>query len=208
MGLVALSPVAGGFYALSHGTAKAALFLVARRFPGRALQGWRERPLPAGVWWPLCIGSLSIVGLPPLAGFTAKAGLSAGLSLPLEVAVTLLSMGTAAAYARFWGAPLIHKPAGGHTASADSPEPPWSLGVILLVLALVVHGAAALPWTEKPAAAVAKTAMVLLGGWGLHQLLEGEGLRQRLRLPELEGLSDLLGGIGVVGAGLLVILNR
>lgn len=214
MGLVALSPVAGGFYALSHGTAKAALFLVARRFPNRALRGWRERPLPAGVWWPLCIGSLSIVGLPPLAGFTAKAGLSAGLSLPLEVAVTLLSMGTAAAYARFWGAPLIRRPAGssaasgGSAAGGESPEPAWSLGVILLVLALVVIGAAALPWTEKPATAAAKTALVLLGGWGLHHLLEAEGLRQRLRLPELEGLSDLLGGIGVVGAGLLVILNR
>jgi multicomponent Na+:H+ antiporter subunit D len=207
---VALSPVAGGFYALSHGTAKAALFLVARRFPGRALQGWRERPLPAGVWWPLCIGSLSIVGLPPLAGFTAKAGLSAALSLPLEVAVTLLSMGTAAAYARFWGAPLIRRPANGSSASGDTPEPAWSLGVILLVLALVVIGAATLTWTDKPVSAIAKSALVLLGGWGLHQLLEGEGLRQRLRLrlPELEGLSDLLGGIGVVGAGLLVILNR
>ncbi len=213
MGLVALSPLAGGFYALSHGTAKAALFLVARRFPSRALQGWRERPLPAGVWWPLGIGALSIVGLPPLAGFAAKAGLSGGLSQPLEVAVTLLSMGTAAAYARFWGAPLLRRPASVDCPSAGargeaSPEPAWSPGVLLLLLALLLIGAAALPWIASPASAAAKSALVLLGGWGLHHLLEGERWRERLWLPELEGFSDLLGGIGVVGAGLLVILNR
>ncbi|MCP9883542.1 proton-conducting membrane transporter [Synechococcus sp. ATX 2A4] len=210
MGLVALSPVAGGFYALSHGTAKAVLFLVARRFPGRALQGWRERPLPAGVWWPLCIGSLSIVGLPPLAGFAAKTDLSGALSLPLEVAVTLVSMGTVAVYARFWGAPLLHRtaPVVGLSSGGEAPEPAWSLGVILLVLALVVMGSATLPSTASPFSAVAKSAMVLLGGWGLHTLVEGLRLPERLRLPDLEGLSDLLGGIGVVGAGLLLILNR
>jgi multicomponent Na+:H+ antiporter subunit D len=210
MGLVALSPVAGGFYALSHGTAKAVLFLVARRFPGRALQGWRERPLPAGVWWPLCIGSLSIVGLPPLAGFAAKADLSGVLSLPLEVAVTLVSMGTAAVYARFWGAPLLRRtvPVVGLSSGGEAPEPAWSLGVILLVLALVVMGSATLPWTASPFSAVAKSALVLLGGWGLHTLVEGLRLPEKLRLPDLEGLSDLLGGIGVVGAGLLLILNR
>jgi len=130
MGLVAPSPVAGGFYALSDGTAKAVLFLVARRFPSRALQGWRDRPLPAGVWWPLCIGSLSIVGLPPLAGFAAKAGLSEGLSLPMDVAVTLLSMGTVAAYARFWVAPVFRRPAAvvGLNPGEEPPEPAWSLG--------------------------------------------------------------------------------
>jgi multicomponent Na+:H+ antiporter subunit D len=162
------------------------------------------------VWWPLCIGSLSIVGLPPLAGFAAKANLSAGLSLPLELTVTLLSMGTAAAYARFWGAPLIRKPAlvTGRQPDGQTLEPAWSLGVILLVLALVVLGAAAFPWTDKTAGALAKSALVLLGGWGLHTLLEGWRLPERVRLPDLEGLSDLIGGIGVVGAGLLLILNR
>lgn len=205
MGLVALAPVAGGLYALAHGLAKAALFLIARRFPSRALQGWGDRPLPGGVWWPLWIGSLSIVGVPPLAGYAAKSGLDGALHGPLALAVTLLSVGTAAVYGRLWGAPLSREP---QLAGDPSTDLSWSPGVVVLLLALVVVGAVALPWGPALATATAKTALVLLAGWGLHRLLEGLRWRERWRLPELERLSDLLGGIGVVGAGLLVILNR
>ncbi|MCP9841837.1 proton-conducting membrane transporter [Synechococcus sp. J7-Johnson] len=207
MGLVALAPVAGGIYALAHGLAKAALFLVARRFPSRALQGWATRPLPAGVWWPLWIGSFSIVGVPPLAGYAAKSSLDGALHGPLALAVTLLSVGTAAVYGRLWGAPLSREPQL-ELASDPGTDPSWSPGVLLLLLALVVLGVVALPWGPALASATATAALVLLGGWGLHRLLEWLRLRERWRLPELERLSDLLGGIGVVGAGLLVILNR
>lgn len=105
MGLVLLVPAAGGLYALGHGLAKSALFLVARRFPGRDLAGWAGRPLPTGVLVPLWIGSLSIVGVPPLLGFFAKSNLDRVLPGPTGLLLSLLSVGTAAVFARFWSAP-------------------------------------------------------------------------------------------------------
>jgi len=82
MGLVVLAPAVGGIYALGHGVAKAALFLGARRYPARDLAGWKSRPLPPGVWGPLWIASLSVAGLPPLLGFTAKYQLNKAISPP------------------------------------------------------------------------------------------------------------------------------
>ncbi|MCP9799133.1 proton-conducting transporter membrane subunit [Cyanobium sp. Lug-B] len=200
MGLVVLAPAAGGLYALGHGLAKAALFLVARRFPGRDLAGWARRPLAAGVWIPLWIGSLSIVGVPPLLGFFAKAGLDRTLPGPTGLLLSLLTVGTAAVYARLWGAPL-------REAAAPAPaEPAWSPGVLLLLAALVLLGAAeaSRSWSPELLPAAAKATLVLAAGVGLHRLLHPLRHRPWFRLPDLEAFPDLVGGIGVVGAGLLV----
>ncbi|MEA5443809.1 proton-conducting transporter membrane subunit [Cyanobium gracile] len=204
MGLVVLAPAAGGLYALGHGLAKAALFLVARRFPGRDLADWAGRPLPAGVWGTLWISSLSIVGVPPLLGFFAKSGLEKALPVPTAWLLSLLAVGTAAVYARLWGAPLRQSalPPG---ATAE-PEPAWSPGVVLLLAALVLLGAgeAFRDWSPALVPAAAKAAVVLAVGVGLHRLLQPLRRIAWLRLPDLEGFPDLVGGIGVVGAGLLV----
>ena len=200
MGLVVLAPAAGGLYALGHGLAKAALFLVARRFPGRDLAGWAGRPLAAGVWVPLWIGSLSIVGVPPLLGFFAKSGLDRSLPGSMGLLLSLLTVGTAAVYARLWGAPLQD------TAALSPPEPAWSPGVVVLLLALLLLGAAeaSRSWSPELLPAAAKAALVLAAGVGLHQLLQPLRRRPWFRLPDLEGFPDLVGGMGVVGAGLLV----
>jgi multicomponent Na+:H+ antiporter subunit D len=55
---------------------------------------------------------------------------------------------------------------------------------------------------------LAKTVLVLAAGLGLHRLLEPLRQDRHLHLPDLERLPDLLGGMGLVGAGLLVALNR
>jgi len=200
MGLVVLAPAAGGLYALGHGLAKAALFLVARRFPGRDLAGWAGRPLAAGVWVPLWIGSLSIVGVPPLLGFFAKSGLDRSLPGSMGLLLSLLTVGTAAVYARLWGAPLQD------TAALSPPEPAWSPGVVVLLLALLLLGAAeaSRSWSPELVPAAAKAALVLAAGVGLHRLLQPLRRRPWFRLPDLEGFPDLVGGMGVVGAGLLV----
>ena len=211
MGLVVLAPAAGGLYALGHGLAKAALFLLARRFPGRDLAGWAGRPLDAGVWLPLWIGSLSIVGVPPLLGFFAKAGLDRGLPEPTGLLLSLLTVGTAAVYARLWGAPLqdvvaTAEASASRPAAMGPPEPAWSPGVVLLLLALVLLGAAeaSRTWSPELLPAAAKATLVLAAGVGLHQLLQPLRRRNWFRLPDVEGFPDLVGGIGVVGAGLLV----
>jgi hypothetical protein len=61
----------------------------------------------------------------------------------------------------------------------------------------------AVPWSS-----FGKTALIVLTGLAVHQLLERLRRRDGLRLPDLEGFGDLLGGIGVVGAALLVVLQR
>ncbi|MEA5417461.1 proton-conducting membrane transporter, partial [Synechococcus sp. BA-132 BA5] len=147
----------------------------------------------------LWIGSLSIVGVPPLLGFFAKSGLDRALPGPTGLLPSLLSVGTAAVFARLWSAPLqpwVPPPA----------EPAWSPGVLLLVVALVLLGAgeATLLWGPALGPAAAKAALVLAAGVGLHRLLQPLRRRSWFRLPDLEGFPDLIGGIGVVGAGLLV----
>jgi hypothetical protein len=37
---------------------------------------------------------------------------------------------------------------------------------------------------------------------------DSPGLPERPRLPDVERFTDLVGGMGLVGAGLLVVLNR
>jgi multicomponent Na+:H+ antiporter subunit D len=214
MGLVVLAPVAGGLYALGHGLAKAALFLVARRFPGRDLAGWAGRPLPAAVGVPLWIGSLSIVGVPPLLGFFAKTDLDRSLPEPMGLLLSLLAVGSAAIYARLWGAPLrgeVPAPPAASTQPAANtpPEPAWSPGVLLLLAALVLLAAAeaSRSWSPELVPAAAKAALVLAAGVGLHRLLQPLRCRPWFRLPDLEGFPDLVGGIGVVGAGLLVLMR-
>jgi multicomponent Na+:H+ antiporter subunit D len=205
MGLVALSPLAGGGFALAHGLAKASLFLVARRFPARDLAGWSCRALPAAVWAPLWIASLSIVGVPPFLGFLAKVRLEEAGKGPLALLATLLGVGTAAVYVRLWGAPLRSA----DRSAADSPqEDGWSWGVVLLLVALVMLGAGS--WASLPnlGAALLKTFLVVAAGLGLHRLLEPLRLMDRWRLPDLERFTDLIGSLGLVGAGLLVALQR
>lgn len=204
MGLVVLAPAAGGLYALGHGLAKAALFLVARRFPGRDLAGWAGRPLAAGVLVPLWIASLSIVGVPPLLGFFAKSGLDRALPGPSDLLPSLLSVGTAAVFARLWSAPL--QPAALPPSASVQADPAWSPGVVLLLAALVLLGAgeASRSWGPGLAMEAAKAGLVLAAGVGLHRLLQPLRRSPWFRLPDLEGFPDLIGGIGVVGAGLLV----
>ncbi len=200
LGLVALSPASAGGYALAHGLGKGALFLAARRFPSRVLEGWRERPLPADLWWTVWIGSLSIVGLPPLLGFFAKARLEEAVEGWTGLVVPALMVGTTAVYARLWGAPRAS------AGSGEGPLPP--AGTLLLLTALLLPGLQLAAGLSVPWASFGKTALIVLAGLGLHRLLEGLRRRDALRLPDLEGFGDLLGSIGVVGAGLMVVLQR
>lgn len=194
MGLVVLTPAAGGVMALSHGLAKAGLFLTARHWPGRSLQDWRQRPLDWSLQLPLWLGSLSIAALPPLLGFTAKKQLEAALSPELGWLVLLLSIGSVAVYARLCQAPWRR-----------GTQPPLCWGPLLLTLPLLLTGL--LISTGKPgAAALLQALAVLLLGVLLHLGLERLRHGSGPELPQLDRLSDLLGGLGVVGAGLLLAM--
>lgn len=194
MGLVVLSPVAGGAMALSHGVAKAALFLTARHWPSRSLQGWRERPLAWSIQLPLWLGSLSIAGLPPLLGYAAKKQLEGVVNPAIEAVLLLLSIGSVAIYARLCRAPW----------QLGGPKP-VSWGALLLMLPLL-GGTIRLGSGGVVSAALSAIAPVALG---LLLHLGSEALRRAepRALPQLDRLQDLLGGLGLVGAGLLLAFN-
>lgn len=196
MGLVLLSPAAGGAMALSHGLAKAGLFLTARHWPGRSLRDWHERPLAWSLQLPLWLGALSISGLPPLLGFAAKKQLGSALSPALAWLVLLLSIGSVALYARLCRAPWVLTPRG-----------PLSWGALLLSLPLLLAGAA---FIGGPPAltTLAQTLVVLSLGVLLALALERWRWSERIALPQLDRLPDLLGGLGIVGAGLLVAMRE
>jgi multicomponent Na+:H+ antiporter subunit D len=209
MGMVLLVPAAGGLYALAHGLAKAALFLVSERLPAVSLDAWRAQALPWRHGAPLLLASLSIAGAPPLLGFLAKEQLSVGLAGPqaglLPIAVLLLSVGTAAVYARLWRLPS-------NDAMAEEGQPA-SPGALLLVAALLLLNLT--PWAleawrtligQGMTEALLKSAGLLLAGLGLQRLWPTGA--SGFRLPDLEGFDDLLGGVALVGAALVLLLGR
>ena len=101
VGFILAAPAVAGFYALTHGLAKAALFLTAGNLPSRNFQELRQNPIRPWLWMVLAIASLSISGFPLLAGFGAKILTLKPLVFWQAVAMTIAAMGTAIALAKF-----------------------------------------------------------------------------------------------------------
>lgn len=110
LGFVLASPVNAGFYALTHGLAKAALFLIAGNLPSRDFQTLRRLPLPKSLWIALLIPSLSISGFPFLAGFEAKAFTTKSLDNWHGIAMNVIAVGTAIVFAKFIFLPFEAQP--------------------------------------------------------------------------------------------------
>lgn len=206
LGLVLLNPAVGGAYALAHGLAKAALFLVAGQVPSRRLADWARHPLPPGLAVPLLLASLSIAGAPLLLGFWSKQALftpplTGFPGLPAALAswlLPLLSVGTAAVYARLCWLSL------GRGGGLPAP------GAALLAVLLLLGGLLPLllPAAQVSAADGGKALAVLAAGGGVEALRQLARSRRLagLRPPDLERLADLFGGMAVMGAGLVLLL--
>ena len=198
MGLVLLSPAAGGLLAFSHGLAKGGLFLTARYWPNRSLSAWRSQPLAWPVLLPVWIGSLSIAGLAPLLGYAAKKQLESSVRPDIATLLVVLSVGSVAVYCRLCRAPLAL------ATASQAPRNGWPWGAWLLMLPLLIGG---LRLVGQVKSGWLISLVVLLLGVGLDLLLEQlrqQGLRP---LPSLDRLPDLIGGLGLVGAGLLLALG-
>ena len=150
-------------------------------------------PLALGVLW---VASLSIAGLPPLAGFAAKKQLEGSLPDPWSWLVLMVSVGTVAVYARLWTVGFQVKP---HDPSESGPLLPQLLafGVLLLPLCF---GAEAIAPVRPLASSLLTTGLVFAAGLLLHAVLQ---TLRPLPLPMLERLDQLLGGAVLLGAGLL-----
>ncbi len=101
LGFVLAAPVVAGFYALTHGLVKSALFLIAGVLPSRNFKELQYKPIDSPIWIALVIASFSISGFPLLSGFGAKVLTTKNL-LPWQViAMNIAALGTAISFAKF-----------------------------------------------------------------------------------------------------------
>ena len=101
LGFVLAAPAVGGFYALTHGLVKSALFLIAGILPSRNFKQLQKQPIDTKIWIALIIASFSISGFPLLSGFGAKVLTSENFLPWQSVAMNIAALGTAISFAKF-----------------------------------------------------------------------------------------------------------
>ena len=101
LGFILAAPVVGGFYALTHGLVKSALFLIAGVLPSRNFKELQYKPIDTQIWIALVIASFSISGFPLLSGFGAKVLTTKNLLPWQEIAMNLAALGTTISFAKF-----------------------------------------------------------------------------------------------------------
>ncbi|WP_008317616.1 cation:proton antiporter [Leptolyngbya sp. PCC 6406] len=197
VGFILATPGAAGLYALAHGLAKAALFLLAGSLPSRDLGQLAQQPLPWARWGAIALPALSIAGCPLLVGYSAKALTLQGLPLWAELGLSLAAVGTAIALGK-----LIFLP-WKLTAPVSDPLRPtvWAaLGVLLGSLLLL---GIAYPDSYDPIP-LGKAGLTLAVGWGLYGLGVG---RWHGSLPRAwERVEHLIGVMSLVLTGLFWIV--
>lgn len=194
LGFMLAAPEVAGFYALTHGLAKAALFLTMGVLPTRNLKELQQQALPRPLWMVLAIASLSICGFPLVAGFAAKLLTMKNL-LPWQViAMNIAVTGTAIVYARFIFLP--HKSAEPGTNS--SPKFGfWAASTLLLAGLFVANIAYYQAYTLEN---LAKSLGIIALGWLAYFLIFRHLV---LKLPRvLEEFEHL---VGVMSLGLVLI---
>ncbi|MBE9139817.1 cation:proton antiporter [Nodosilinea sp. LEGE 07088] len=190
LGWVLAVPEAAGLYVLAHGLGKAALFLTVGNLPSRDLGLLRQQPMETNLWMPLMLGSLSISGLPLLAGFSAKT-LLLKQALPWQsLALNGAAVGTATLYAKFVFLP--HQ-------SSEKPER-WTaklglwMALALLLGALFILNLGYLD--AYTGSSIVKTLLLIGAGFLIHELLIQ---RITLVLPrQMEDFEHLVGGMSLM----------
>lgn len=193
MGFVLAAPEVGGFYALTHGLVKAALFLTAGTLPSRSFKALREQPIHTPVWIALIVASFSISGFPLLSGFGAKVLTMKNL-LPWQViAMNVAALGTAVSFAKF-----IFLPHAPHKEQAVGPG--FWPAVILLLTGLVVANIAY--YDAYSLANIVKPLAIIALGWLIYLLIVR---RVTIKLPQVMEKFEHL--IGVMSLMLMVLFG-
>ncbi len=157
LGFILAAPEVGGFYALTHGLVKSALFLIVGNLPSRNLKELQHQRLALPIWLALAIASFSISGFPLLSGFGAKVLTMKNLLPWQAIGMNVAALGTATAFAKFLFLPVA-------PPQADETRAPLSGGFWLAMLILlgglfaanlVYYEAYTLANTIKPLATIA-----------------------------------------------------
>ncbi|ACB10045.1 MULTISPECIES: cation:proton antiporter [unclassified Thermotoga] len=106
IGIVLASPVTAPVYALAHGVFKSWLFLLKDELPERDVTKWKR--LDFWTWLSLSLASLSIMGLPGLAGFSKNLVLEQ-LHGWEKIFMEVVFVGTAASFWKFLLKPFEFK---------------------------------------------------------------------------------------------------
>ena len=190
LGFVLAAPEVGGFYALTHGLVKGALFLIAGVLPTRNLKELKHTPIDSKIWLALVIASFSISGFPLLAGFGAKVLTMKNLVSWQVIGMNIAALGTAISFAK-----LIFLPGGGPEKKLNSGFWP---GVILLLAGLV--GANGVYYQAYTLANTLKPLATIFLGWLAYWLIIQ---RLTLKLPRMLEQFDHL--IGVMSLMLILL---
>jgi multicomponent Na+:H+ antiporter subunit D len=185
LGWILAAPGVGGFYALTHGLVKSALFLIAGALPSRNFKELQHQPIATPIWIALVIASLSISGLPLLSGFGAKVLTMKNLLPWQEIAMNIAALGTAITFAKF-----IFLPHGGKA----EVKPGFWAAIILLIGGLFLANIA---YYEAYTVANIIKPLVTIGiGWLAYLLIFKHLV---LKLPRvLEQFDHLIGVMSLI----------
>lgn len=188
LGFILAAPIVGGFYALTHGLVKAALFLIAGILPSRNFKELQQTPIPTPVWIALVMASFSISGFPLLSGFGAKVLTTKNL-LPWQViGMNIAALGTAISFAKF-----IFLPHQNQEKSEKNQLGFWAAVILLiggLILANVVY------YEAYTVSNIVKPLVTIFLGWLAYFLIFR---RTILKLPRvLEEFDHLMGMMSLI----------
>ncbi|QZZ23424.1 cation:proton antiporter [Leptothermofonsia sichuanensis E412] len=190
LGFVLAAPEVAGFYALTHGLVKSALFLTVGTLSSRNLKELQSQSIPTPLWIVLVITSFSISGFPLLSGFGAKV-LTMKSLLPWQVVgMNVAALGTAIAFAKFIFLP--------HKKESLNLRPGFWAAVVLLTGGLIVANVAY--YDAYTLENIAKPLVTIALGWVAYWLIVR---RTEVKLPRLLEQFDHL--IGVMSLMLILL---
>ncbi|EAZ90008.1 cation:proton antiporter [Crocosphaera chwakensis] len=192
LGFILAAPEVGGFYALTHGLVKSALFLIAGILPSRNLKELKHIPINTPVWIALVMASFSISGFPLLSGFGAKVLTMKNL-LPWQViAMNVAALGTSISFAKFIFLPH------GKTENSKVTLGFWAAMTLLLSGLILANGIYYEAYSIKN---IIKPLITIFLGWVAYHLFFKKAV---VKLPRVSEEFNHL--IGVMSLTLIFLL--
>jgi len=193
LGFVLAAPEVGGFYALTHGLVKSALFLTAGNLPSRNIKTLKQTPIPTPMWVALAIASFSISGFPLLSGFGAKVLTMKNLLPWQTIGMNIAALGTAISFAKFIFLPHGKNPTAANEDKGKIKAGFWVAMVLLLGGLVLANGVYYEAYTVKN---IAKPLVTIALGWLAYFLIFQ---RLTLKLPRVpEQFDHLIGTMSLM----------